>query len=103
MGMPGSETALEELMSRILGDHLISGNVTKIADDLYCGADDLDLLLETWRSVLAALDMCDLKLSPSKTVICPNSTGYLRLELVRRKAIRYQTSNRNFIVCRPSY
>ena len=74
MGMPGSETALEELMSRILGDHLISGNVTKIANDLYCGADDLELQLNTWRSVLTALDRCDLKLSPSKTVICPSST-----------------------------
>ena len=77
MDMPGSETTLEELMSRILGDHLISGNLTKIADDLYSGEDDLNLLLETWRSVLAALDMCDLELSPSKTVICPSSTVIL--------------------------
>ena len=35
MGMPGSETALEELMSRVLGDLLKEGVVTKIADDLY--------------------------------------------------------------------
>ena len=35
MGMPGSETALEELMCRILGDLLLSGNVAEIADDLY--------------------------------------------------------------------
>ena len=32
MGMPGSETALEELTCRVLG-HLV---VPKIADDLYC-------------------------------------------------------------------
>ena len=37
MGMPGSETALEELMSRVLGDLLKEGIVAKIADDLYCG------------------------------------------------------------------
>ena len=74
MGMPGSETALEELMSRILGDLIFSGNVTKIADDLYCGADSLDELLKIWESILHALDQCDLRLSPTKTVICPKST-----------------------------
>ena len=33
MGMPGSETALKELMCRILGDYVQDA----IADDLYCG------------------------------------------------------------------
>ena len=37
MGMPGSETALEELMFRFVGELLEEGIVTKIADDLYCG------------------------------------------------------------------
>ncbi len=37
MGMPGSETALEELMCRILGDCLKDGVAAKLADDLYCG------------------------------------------------------------------
>ncbi len=36
MGMPGSETALEELMCQVLGDLLEEGIVAKIADDLYC-------------------------------------------------------------------
>ena len=35
MGMHGSETALEELMCRILGDLLQEGVVAKLADDLY--------------------------------------------------------------------
>ena len=35
MGMPGSETALEELMSRVLGDLIQEGIVTKLADDLF--------------------------------------------------------------------
>ncbi|KAK2547365.1 hypothetical protein P5673_032733 [Acropora cervicornis] len=37
MGMPGSETALEELMCRVLGDFLQEGCTAKLADDLYCG------------------------------------------------------------------
>ena len=39
MGMPGSETSLEELMSRVLGDFIQEGWVAKIADDLYVGGD----------------------------------------------------------------
>lgn len=39
IGMPGSETALEELMCRVFGDCLKDGVANEIADDLYCGAD----------------------------------------------------------------
>ena len=77
MGMPGSENALEELMSRVLGDCLQDGIAAKLADDLYCGADSLEDLLENWRRVLHALHKCNLRLSPSKTVICPKSTTVL--------------------------
>ena len=37
MGMPGSETALEELMCRVFADLLHEGSVAKLADDLFCG------------------------------------------------------------------
>ena len=37
MGLPGSETALEELMCRVLGDLIQDGCVAKLADDLYGG------------------------------------------------------------------
>ena len=43
MGMPGSETALEQLMSTILGDLVKEGVVAKVADDLYCGGDTPEL------------------------------------------------------------
>ena len=77
MGMPGSETALEELMCRVLGDCLQDGIAAKLADDLYCGADTPETLLENWRRILQALHKCNLHLSPSKTVICPKSTTIL--------------------------
>ena len=32
MGMPGSETALEEMMCRVLGDFIEEGFVAKLAD-----------------------------------------------------------------------
>lgn len=48
MGMPGSETALEELMCRVLGHFLHDGIATKLADDLYVGADTPEDLLRNW-------------------------------------------------------
>ena len=77
MGMPGSETALEELMSRVLGDLLKEGIVAKIADDLYCGGNSPSELLSNWKKVLQALHKCDLRLSASKTIINPQSTTIL--------------------------
>ena len=74
MGMPGSETALEELMCHVLGDLSEKETVTKLADDLYCGGDTVDELLQNWRMVLHALYKCRLCLSATKTVICPKST-----------------------------
>ena len=77
MGMPGSETALEELMCRVLGDLLEEGIVIKVADDLYCDGYSPEELLENWKKVLAALQSCDLKLSPSKTTVAPMKTNIL--------------------------
>lgn len=77
MGMPGSETCLEELMSRVLGELVQGGFVAKIADDLYCGGNTHDELLENWSRVLEAITKNNLRLSASKTVICPKSTNIL--------------------------
>ena len=77
MGMPGSETTLEELMCRVLGDLLQAGVIAKLADDLYCGGNTPDELLENWIKVLGALHKNNLCLSASKTVINPKSTTIL--------------------------
>lgn len=77
MGMPGSETALEELMCRVLGDLLQDGVVAKLADDLYCGGNSPEELLDNWGRVLDALDLCDLRLSAKKTRVFPTSTTIL--------------------------
>ena len=77
MGMPGSETALEELMCRVLGGLVQEGIVTKIADDLYCGGNTPQELHQNWRRVLLALHKCKLCLSASKTVVAPKSTTIL--------------------------
>lgn len=77
MGMPGSETALEELMCLVLGDLLVSGKVVKIADDLFCGGDTPEEVLHTWSLILSVLEKNGLRLSARKTRICPLSTTIL--------------------------
>ena len=77
MGMPGSETALEEVMCRVLGPLLQDGFVAKIADDLYCGGNTPHELLHNWQKVLHALHQCNLRLSAHKTIICPRTTTIL--------------------------
>ena len=77
MGMPGTETALEELLSRVLGDQLMSGGVAKVADDLYVGGQSPQAVLEEWSKVLEALKVNGLKLSASKTIICPQLVSFL--------------------------
>ena len=58
IGMPGSETALEELMCRVLGDILQEGCAAKLADDLYCGGDTPQELLTNWSRIFDALTKC---------------------------------------------
>lgn len=71
MGMPGSETALEELTCRVLGHLVQEGIVAKIADDLYCGGNTPEQLIHNWERVLDALQKSSLNLSASKTIIAP--------------------------------
>ena len=77
MGMPGSETALEEVMCRVLGPLLQDGCVAKIADDLFCGGNTPQELLCNWKRVQQALHKCNLRLSAHKTIISPKTTTIL--------------------------
>ena len=77
MGMPGSETALEELMCRVVGLLLQEGTVAKLADDLYCGGNTFEELLANFTRLLESLHNCNLHLSSKKTIICPKSTTIL--------------------------
>ena len=77
MGMPGSETCLEELMSRVLGCLIQEGCVAKLADDLYCGGNTPEEALHNWQRVLDALSTNNLRLAAHKTIVCPKTTNIL--------------------------
>lgn len=46
MGIPGSETALEELMSRVLKNLIQEGTLAKVANGLCCSAESTSALLK---------------------------------------------------------
>lgn len=77
MGMPGSETALEELTCRVLGHLVQEGIVAKIADDLYCDGNTPEQLIHNWERVLDVLQKSTLNLSASKTIIAPSQATIL--------------------------
>ena len=51
MGMLGSESALDELMAKILGDLIHKGIVLRRADDNYVDFDHIGELFSTWEKV----------------------------------------------------
>ncbi len=75
--MPGSESSLEELMSRVVGNLIEDGTLAKIADDLFCGGDTPEEALHNWSRLLAMLHRNNLGLSAPKTIIYPQSTTTL--------------------------
>ena len=77
MGMPGSEAALEELLCRVLGDLLEEGVVAKLADDIYCGGNTIAELQRNVRRLLQCFADSGLRLSATKTTICPTKTMIL--------------------------
>ena len=100
MGMPGSETALEELVCRVLGDLLQEGVVAKLADDLYCGGNSPQELLDNWSRVLDALDLCNLRFSFTKTRALPHNNDTPRMGVeIRHTAWKSSSHRYSVIVC----
>lgn len=78
MGMPVSETTLEKLMGRVLGDHLQASRICfKISWRPVLWWKHFWRILQHLISVMTSLDTCGLRLSATKTIICPCSTTIL--------------------------
>ena len=92
MGRPCSETALEEIMCRVLGDLIQEGCVTKLADDLYCGSDSPEILLSNWRRAFESLDRCNLRLSPTKSPGFPARLRHYQLLLLSNTSLHSSSS-----------
>ena len=83
MGMPRSTEHLDELMSRVLGDH--EGSVVKLADDLSTGGNTIPDLLYNWQRILQRFEANNLRTSVSyKYRDLSNVTHHPWLDLVSR-------------------
>ena len=77
MGLPGVESALEELTCIVFGDLVEDMKMGKIADDCIVGGNTIPELFENFSKFLHKLHLNNLKLSPSKTIIVPRSMTVL--------------------------
>ena len=92
MGIPGSETALEELMSWVLNGLMKEDIVAKIANDLYCGRNSPDeLLLNLKRKSPAQIRSSPFRIQNDRQPSVHNDTN-LDIELWQFK--RQPTSHR---------
>ena len=96
MGLRNMAEYLEEIVSRVLGDFLAEGILTKISDDLIIGGNTVNELLLHWTKVLRRLSD-NLSLSADKTFICPTSVKVvgemevlksIRIVLTRQSRVR---------------
>ena len=77
MGLPVSETALEELMNRVAGDLIMEGVAAKVADDIYCGAETIEGALHAHERLLSLMASNNLGFKAAKTVIFPKHVIFL--------------------------
>ena len=70
-GLLNSETELDELISRVLGDEIFKGICYAERDDIIVGGNSIDETIKNWETVLTKLENNNLKVSPSKVKIFP--------------------------------
>lgn len=70
-GLLNSETELDELVSRILGNEILSGFCYVERDDIIVGGDTIDATIHNWNIVLTKLNDNNLKVAASKVKIFP--------------------------------
>ena len=92
MGVLGSETCLEELLSIVLGELIQEGVVTKLADDLYCGGNSVDELYHNWACVLSALQANNLKTRCSQNHRMPPQNQHSGMGVIKWNPLRIPTS-----------
>ena len=76
-GQPGAAEALHELTSRVYGEYIKQGFLLIIADDMIICGNTIDELHTNWVSILKTTRDNNLRLQPTKTIICPLKTTLL--------------------------
>ena len=66
MGLLGMDSIQEELTDRMLGDLVVAGQVVKIADNIYFGADTLEEMQWIFNEILSRCSKANLRIKPAK-------------------------------------
>ena len=73
-GLLNSEAELDEMLERVLGQHIASGICEIARDDIQIGGDTIDQAIHHWDLVISALAASNLKLTARKVRFFPAST-----------------------------
>ena len=76
-GLVGQTEEQDELLARILHEHLKEGICVKIADDIVAGGNTVDEAIDNWSKILSTLSNNNLKISQEKTIIFPEQVDIL--------------------------
>jgi hypothetical protein len=76
-GLVGQTEEQDELLARILQQHLTAGICVKIADDIFAGGNTIDEAIENWSQIITTLARNNLKISLEKTIIFPEKVDIL--------------------------
>ena len=79
MGLLGMDTYQDELTDKMFGDLVLSGQIVKIADNVYFGAPTINKFLSLFETILSRCLAADLKLKPSKVKLVVTSADILGL------------------------
>ena len=76
-GLVGQTEEQDELLGRILHQHLKAGICVKIADDIFAGGNTIDEAIDNWSQIINTLANNNLKISLEKTIIFPEKVDIL--------------------------
>ena len=79
MGLLGMDVFQDELTDKLLGDLVLSGNLIKLADNVYFGANSIQEFHQLFETILHRCEAADLRLKPSKLKLNVQSADVLGL------------------------
>ena len=78
-GLLGMDVYQDELTDKLFGDLVLSGNLIKLADNVYFGANSLQDFQQLFETILHRCDAANLRLKPNKLKLNVQSADILGL------------------------
>ena len=79
MGLLGMDVYQDEITDKLFGDLVLSGNLVKMADNIYFGADSLSNFVDLFKLILSRIKTADLRIKASKLKLNVQSADILGL------------------------